>query len=342
MFDGEAFGRSVVEQVRGYVDKALAPLATRLKALEDAPSPTLVEGGETEAAIRRVALAAAAEGARRAFDEASAGDALRGAPGEPGPQGESGPQGPPGEKGDTGPQGEPGYNGLVGERGADGQDGKDVDPAVVERLMADNARLSSQVEALTKQFETATDAVDARIKALVPTAMMINEAGELVSIWADGATKALGRVQGRDGAPGVAGERGLDGVNGKDGAQGLPGFGLDDFDTELKEDGRTVLFKFVCGDVAETHELQFPVTIDRGVFKDGTRYERGDGVTYAGSWFIAQRDTTAKPETGDDWRLAVKRGRDGKDGAAGIKGDRGPEGRAGRDLTQVGPDGSKW
>ena len=37
-------------------------------------------------------------------------------------------------------------------------------------------------------------------------------------------------------------------------------------------------------------------------------------MTWGGSLFIAQADTEAKPETNDDWKLAVKRGRNGKDG----------------------------
>jgi hypothetical protein len=37
-------------------------------------------------------------------------------------------------------------------------------------------------------------------------------------------------------------------------------------------------------------------------------------VSFGGSAFIAQRDTTDKPESSDAWRLAVKRGRDGKPG----------------------------
>ena len=42
-------------------------------------------------------------------------------------------------------------------------------------------------------------------------------------------------------------------------------------------------------------------------------YQRGDGVTLGGSFFIAQADTTAKPGKSDEWRLAVKRGADGRD-----------------------------
>jgi hypothetical protein len=56
--------------------------------------------------------------------------------------------------------------------------------------------------------------------------------------------------------------------------------------------------------------------LDRGVWKDDGPYTKGDGVTWSGSWFIAQRDTAPgeKPQNSDAWRLAIKRGRDGADG----------------------------
>jgi hypothetical protein len=66
--------------------------------------------------------------------------------------------------------------------------------------------------------------------------------------------------------------------------------------------------------VAHSYELEFPVPIDRGVFKEGEPYVRGDVVTWGGSLWIAQKATSAKPDSPDSgFRLAVKRGRDGKD-----------------------------
>ena len=74
----------------------------------------------------------------------------------------------------------------------------------------------------------------------------------------------------------------------------------------------------------------------QGIWKKGVDYHTGDSVTYGGSSFIAQRDTTDEaPETNDAWRLAVKRGRDGKNGKDGKPGDPGPKGDRGRDLTQI-------
>lgn len=114
---------------------------------------------------------------------------------------------------------------------------------------------------------------------------------------------------GRDGLPGVPGAHGkdgingIDGVNGKDGAPGPKG-----------EDG--LLSAEALADVF------------KGVWRAG-EYERGQIVTFAGSWFLSMAKTSDKPETSENWKLIVKRGRDGrdgKDGAKGEKGERGPMG----------------
>ena len=60
--------------------------------------------------------------------------------------------------------------------------------------------------------------------------------------------------------------------------------------------------------------LTLPVPLDRGVYLESKVYQRGDGVTFGGSWWIAQKDAPeGKPGTSPDWRLACKRGRDGAD-----------------------------
>ncbi len=48
-----------------------------------------------------------------------------------------------------------------------------------------------------------------------------------------------------------------------------------------------------------------------GTFKLDTAYEKGDACTYAGSLWVARENTTARPGTGPEWQLAVKRGKDG-------------------------------
>lgn len=102
--------------------------------------------------------------------------------------------------------------------------------------------------------------------------------------------------------------------DGEKGADGRDGFGLDDFDVNPGSDGRTVILSFVQGEQRFETELKFPVVIDKGVYKTGNQYEPGDGVTWGGSYWIAQAKTNDKPDGPDSgWRLAVKKGRDGKD-----------------------------
>lgn len=72
-------------------------------------------------------------------------------------------------------------------------------------------------------------------------------------------------------------------------------------------------FSLGAGETRTSRTLKFPVVLDRGVYRKGSRSEKGDGVTYGGQFYIAQRDTDAVPGESPDWRLAVKRGRDGKD-----------------------------
>lgn len=96
---------------------------------------------------------------------------------------------------------------------------------------------------------------------------------------------------------------------------GRDAFQLEDLTVEHDGDGLVTL-SFVRGDLTRSFELRLPRFKDRGVFRDGESYRAGDGVTFAGSFFIAQKDNPqGKPEAANsEWRLAVKRGRDGKDG----------------------------
>lgn len=110
------------------------------------------------------------------------------------------------------------------------------------------------------------------------------------------------------------------GKDGKDGKDGRDGLGFDDLQVEF-DGAKTVTFKLVRGDVTKEFNLVLPIIMDRGVYRDGEKYLAGDGMTWAGSYWIAQKDNpTGKPgEPGSDgFRLAVKRGRDGKDGRNGI------------------------
>lgn len=98
----------------------------------------------------------------------------------------------------------------------------------------------------------------------------------------------------------------------KDGRDALP---LDSFDMTLGDDGRTVTVKMQAGDTVIEKSVKIAAVVDRGVFsKEHDGYEKGDGTTYGGCFWIAQKDAPeGVPGGSADWRMAVKKGRDGKD-----------------------------
>jgi integrin beta 3 len=119
---------------------------------------------------------------------------------------------------------------------------------------------------------------------------------------------------GRDGRDGPIGERGKNGRDGIDGKDGKDAIGFEDIAMEYDGE-RAFTVRFVRGERAKEFNFTLPLVLDRGVFKEGETYQRGDSLTFGGSLWIAQKDAPeGKPGLSDDWRLACKRGRDGKDG----------------------------
>lgn len=210
------------------------------------------------------------------------------------------------------------------------RDGKDTDPAEIQR-MVDEA-VAKAVAALPKP-EHGKDGKDGADGVGLAGALIDRDGGLVVTL-SNGETKALGAVIGRDGK---------DGKDGTDGDRGPAGFSLEDFSISQAADGRTIELIFDAGETRFVRELELPVTIYRGVFKDGDTYAVGDMVTWGGSVWSCTAANTEKPGDGaKGWILAVKKGRDGKDGKDGERGPEGKAGPKGRDLTQLGTDGSKW
>ena len=172
--------------------------------------------------------------------------------------------------------------------------------------------LTALVDGLTPVLKDFSAAVFARLQAI------------------DAKDKGLDGTPGERGPRGEQGPAGLPGLpgrdgEGKDGKDGLSPEDLDlEFDAETR--GLTVTLKRAGVVVASKTATVTGLVLDRGVFREGLPYVKGDGVTWAGSFWIAQQDTTAKPGTPDlasrAWRLAVKAGRDGKQGPAGPPGER--------------------
>jgi len=126
----------------------------------------------------------------------------------------------------------------------------------------------------------------------------------------------------------------------------VDGVGFDDLDAELDLDAKRLILRAIRDGRLKEWAWFLPFTRYRGVFEAGQTYLAADQVTHAGSMWIATAETTQRPdEFGDGartWVLSAKRGRDGKAGPVGPAGKDGKDGRPGKDLTQLGPDGSKW
>ena len=165
------------------------------------------------------------------------------------------------------------------------------------------------VESLVKD---AVDGIAAPKDGVGLAGALIDRDGALVVTLTDGTARSLGPVVGKD----------VDMVAVKDAIassvaalpkpkDGVDALGFDDLTVE--HDGeRSFVLRFVQGDRSKEFAFDIPVVLDRGVWREG-EYKAGDAVTWAGSLWIAQKDTDAKPDSGEGWRLSVKRGRDGKD-----------------------------
>jgi hypothetical protein len=223
-------------------------------------------------------------------------------------------------------------------RPVDGKDGRDVDPAMLETIVA--SYVTKAVAGLPVPKDGASVTVDdvapliaaevTKAVAAIPKAIdgvglsdaVISRDGELVLTFTDGRTKTVGVVVGA-GADPVEVERLItkmvDAIprpkDGKDGAPGADGLGFDDFDAVWDAE-KGALIRFSQGE--RVKEFVWPVPRDGGVYRPGNLYRKGVMVTAQGSLWSAQEDTRERPGDGSKaWRLAVKRGRDGRDRTGG-------------------------
>lgn len=203
--------------------------------------------------------------------------------------------------------------GEPGRDGKDGADGRDADPvsdeqiaSAVERFLTANPPLAGKdgrdgVDGKDgAPGEKGADGVDGRDGAdgVGLAGAMIDRDGALNVTLTNGEVRKLGPVVGRDGTNGERGEA---------------GFSLTDFETDWRPDEKILVLSWDSGDTRYSHELFVPYVRDMGVWGEGKSYLKGDGVTWGGSFWIAQDDTAEKPDGSKAWRLAVKKGRDGKD-----------------------------
>lgn len=173
---------------------------------------------------------------------------------------------------------------------------------------------------IADQVAKAVSALPAAKDGVGLAGAIIDRDGHLVVTLTDGATKELGPVVGKDVDERAVEARLKELVDAiPKPRDGVDGFGFDDMSADYDGE-RGLVLRFVRGERVKEFAFSMPVVIDRGVWLEGKDggYAKGDGVTWAGSFWISQKDdNTGKPDGGDGWRLAVKRGRDGKPGKDG-------------------------
>jgi hypothetical protein len=231
-----------------------------------------------------------------------------------------------------------GKDGKDGRDGVDGQDGKPGADGVSVSL--------DDVRAVAENL-----VLDAVSNLPVPAAVVsvvggfVDRDGNLCLTFSNGSIQTLGIVVGRDGKDVDAEsirttlERLFaEYPKPRDGKDGRDGFGFDDIRMDYIDNEFWLVFQ--KGE--EIKRFLCPVVSYQGIWRDGD-YRIGHQVTFNGCQWIAIRQTKDRPGTKESgWQLCVKAGRDGKDGKDGERGPPGPKGENGRDLTQLGPDGSKW
>lgn len=181
--------------------------------------------------------------------------------------------------------------------GEDGQNGKDADPAVIRKMVDDSIAL----------IEPPQDGRDGKDGAPGRDALQLNilPAIEVTRVYPrgtyakhDGGLWATHKTtSGMDGWECI-----VDGIKSLEVVQGA--------------DPRDLVVKTALASGAtRDYPLQIPGAVDQGLYVDGKRYRKGDGVTWARSYWIATCDTDQTPDDAKaedkHWRLAVKRGRDG-------------------------------
>lgn len=252
----------------------------------------------------------------RGADGKDGAPGVNGADGANGRDGADGKDGAPGLNGKDGIDGEPGKDGSPGRDGVDGKDGAAGRDGLDGLAGADGSSVNIDdvlpilMAAAQKHIDTIprpADGKDGRDGKSVTLDDIRPALDAEISKWAlDFERRAAGVLE-------RAIERMPKAKDGVDGRNGSDGLGFDDMLVE--HDGkRGISLIFTKGDTKHVAEIVIPCVIDAGFFKEGDDYEKGDGVTFGGSYWIAQKATSAKPEVGSaDWRLAVRKGRDGKD-----------------------------
>jgi hypothetical protein len=218
---------------------------------------------------------------------------------ERGPQGERGEKGEKGEPGDPGIAGDAGPVGKQGEPGERGERGEKGEPGLPGESIRGEQGIRGEVG---PQGEPGPKGKDGEP----------GPQGEIGRDGRDGLTGPIG-TQGERGETGPQGERGFQGERGERGADGQ----IVDIDIQQSEaDPRLITIRMILTEgVIRERQIRIPMVMYRQIFNPEQEYAAGDVVTYGGSAWHCQVETTKnKPGNGtQDWRLMVKEGRAGKD-----------------------------
>lgn len=316
MFDGEAFGREIVTACKAHIDHSIQPLLARMTVIEDRLNGLPVPRDGNDADPETVATIIAGN-MRKDLDELRASiEAIPPAPELPDIPAMIAEAIAPLPKSAA----DLGVPELIASAIAaiPPQEPKGVDEMLLAGIVEEKVAQAVAVIPVPKDGEPGKDGVPGRDgengapgkdgsdgqsgtngkDGLDAVEFLRGADGNLIVTMSNGTTRDLGQFVGKDGVPGAAGR---------------DGFGFDDLDVTYDGE-RTFTLKFARAADVKEFVFSLPVLLDRGVFKEGETYQAGDGATWAGSYWIAQTETKAKPGDGGHWRLAVKRGRDGKDG----------------------------
>lgn len=366
----EAVVAGIGPVIKTHIDELFAPFAARLKALEERgvvagePGKPGEKGDPGPAGkdvtVDDVAPLIAAEVAKAIAELPVPKD------GEPGPRGE---KGAAVTVDDVAPlvaaevtkavaalpvpaAGEPG---KPGEKGEPGPAGTSVTPDEVAPLIVEVVAKAVAALPAPKDGEPGPRGEKGE-PGPMGHGVTVDEVVPLIASEVEKAFDALpAPAAGEAGKPGEKGEAGRDGRDASD-IPMLKGFIAEQVTASVTtlfkgmsfttpDDGRTFVFGAEFGDQKISHEIKTALVLDRGVWRQAL-HAKGDGVTWGGSFWIAQKDTETKPDTPDsDWRLGVKRGRDGastydvarkggyrgteKEWLSSLKGEPGPQGPRG-------------
>lgn len=259
------------------IKQALEPLRLQIKTLQDEAAALRAENASLKAAMPEpVDIDQLARAAAELIPEPTSGK--DGKDGESGPAGKDGLDGKDGKDGKDGVDGKDGKDGERGPAGKDGLDGKDGKDG---KDGADGKDGKDGKDADPVSEKAIADAVAAQFE---------RRFADLTLSWERQARDAISKALDKMPTP-------------KDGVDGLPADAI-----EITQSGRDVTI--TVGE--KSHTIRLDTVIDQGVWKEGS-YQKGDGVSFGGSFWIAQEDTADAPSASKAWRLAVKKGRDGRD-----------------------------